>query len=478
MILSWGGRQGRSLADPDYRKKILRIAGISELQSCNVRHCDEAQAVSLTFPTGFKFSYSGDCRPSKKFAEIGKDSTVLLHEATFDDEMGADARSKKHSTTSEAIGVGVAMGARRILLTHFSQRYQKLPVMSKLKGLHIKLEGAVDAGDEMDGADPDIALTASGSAELNASITQSLINTNNELTTPDVASTLPQATSEANSVSINQPSPPNLKISSALEETVDADAEMDGVDRNLALTASESAERDASIAQSIVNTNPELTTSHVELALPQATLEADSVSINQPPPSDLKIGIAIEGTADAGAEINEIDRDTSVAQSVNNTKPELTTADVESTLPQATLEADSVSISQSPPSDLKIGIAFDYMRVRVGDIIHLEKFTPALMKLFEEPELDKQVGAQEEDAIDQNKKGDSPLTPKKMKLKQRGGTKAERKTGEGTPKKSPDGIKNHPPRKRPSGDEQAELECTTSEASATLPQSNMDSVST
>lgn len=42
--------------------------------------------------------------------------------------------AKKHSTTSEAIDVGRRMGARRILLTHFSQRYQKIPVMSEESG--------------------------------------------------------------------------------------------------------------------------------------------------------------------------------------------------------------------------------------------------------------------------------------------------------------------------------------------------------
>ena len=67
---------------------------------------------------------------------------MLLHEATFDDELQGDAEAKKHSTTSEAIGVGLAMGARRVILTHFSQRYQKIPIMDKLVLKHIRLETA------------------------------------------------------------------------------------------------------------------------------------------------------------------------------------------------------------------------------------------------------------------------------------------------------------------------------------------------
>lgn len=42
-------------------------------------------------------------------------------------------------------------------------------------------------------------------------------------------------------------------------------------------------------------------------------------------------------------------------------------------------------------SDMKVGVAFDYMRVKVGEIGQLEKFTPALLKLFAEE--DKQDGA-------------------------------------------------------------------------------------
>ena len=105
--------------------------GISDIQAVNVEHCNGAKAVSVTFPNGFKFSYSGDCRPSEAFAYIGKGTTVLLHEATFDDELQGDAIAKKHSTTSEALAVGAEMEAKYVLLTHFSQRYQKIPIMDE-----------------------------------------------------------------------------------------------------------------------------------------------------------------------------------------------------------------------------------------------------------------------------------------------------------------------------------------------------------
>lgn len=54
-------------------------------------------------------------------------SDLLIHEATMEDELAGEAVVKMHSTTSQAIAVGNNMKAKFILLTHFSQRYAKLP---------------------------------------------------------------------------------------------------------------------------------------------------------------------------------------------------------------------------------------------------------------------------------------------------------------------------------------------------------------
>ncbi|CAG8954483.1 hypothetical protein HYFRA_00004395 [Hymenoscyphus fraxineus] len=107
----------------------VKELGITYIQAVAVQHCNGAAAVVFNFPNGFKVAYSGDCRPSKDFIRIGQNATLLIHEATFDDELQSDAYAKKHCTTSDALNVGREMNARRILLTHFSQRYQKIPVM-------------------------------------------------------------------------------------------------------------------------------------------------------------------------------------------------------------------------------------------------------------------------------------------------------------------------------------------------------------
>ena len=81
----------------------------------------------------FTIGFSGDTRPCQRFAQacrqLGIDGEIdfLLHEATFDDEEKEMAIKKKHSTVQEAIRVGQDVRSTKVLLSHFSQRYDSLP---------------------------------------------------------------------------------------------------------------------------------------------------------------------------------------------------------------------------------------------------------------------------------------------------------------------------------------------------------------
>ena len=101
--------------------QVLRI------RSVQVPHCRDSYGAVLDIQREgtytFKIVYSGDCRPSLAIINAGMNCDLLLHEATFDDSMQADAECKRHCTTSEAVIVGVRMKAKHIVLTHFSQRY-------------------------------------------------------------------------------------------------------------------------------------------------------------------------------------------------------------------------------------------------------------------------------------------------------------------------------------------------------------------
>ncbi|KAF3613342.1 TRNAse Z4 isoform 2 [Capsicum annuum] len=117
-------------------KKILREAGLEALISFPVIHCPQAYGVVLkaadrTNSTGkkipgWKIVYSGDTRPCPELVKASRGAT-----ATFEDGMVQEAIARNHSTTQEAIEVGDSAGAYRIILTHFSQRYPKIPVFDE-----------------------------------------------------------------------------------------------------------------------------------------------------------------------------------------------------------------------------------------------------------------------------------------------------------------------------------------------------------
>ena len=92
----------------------------------------------ITPSSGYKLAYSGDTRPNEAFRELcsldGRGPDLLIHEATMEHFMINDAKIKKHTTITEAIEEGEAMGAAFTLLTHFSQRYAKMPPLEELRG--------------------------------------------------------------------------------------------------------------------------------------------------------------------------------------------------------------------------------------------------------------------------------------------------------------------------------------------------------
>jgi ribonuclease Z len=131
-----------AFTDAEIPQKLYpSIVGFSDIQAVAVKHCVGAQAVALTFPgpeeqpgSRFRVAFSGDCRPSAHLAVVGRGADVLIHEATFDDELVGEAHAKLHSTTGEALCVAEAMGAKALVLTHFSQRYQKITASTAALG--------------------------------------------------------------------------------------------------------------------------------------------------------------------------------------------------------------------------------------------------------------------------------------------------------------------------------------------------------
>jgi len=73
---------------------------------------------------GRKITYSGDLAPSDSLIDLGKDSDILIHEATYSKKLAETAKEKKHSTSVDAALDAVKMNAKQLILTHISARYQ------------------------------------------------------------------------------------------------------------------------------------------------------------------------------------------------------------------------------------------------------------------------------------------------------------------------------------------------------------------
>ena len=124
----WGDSLG-------YVRDACASLGLRRMVSTPVVHCAHAFALTMESNAtctesgeGWKFVYSGDTRPCSSVTEAARGATVLVHEATFEDGMEEDAVKKRHSTVGEAVKVGNDARAYRTVLTHFSQRYPKVPV--------------------------------------------------------------------------------------------------------------------------------------------------------------------------------------------------------------------------------------------------------------------------------------------------------------------------------------------------------------
>jgi ribonuclease Z len=67
---------------------------------------------------------SGDTRPCEATASAARDADLLVHEATFSDAEQERAIETRHSTAREAASIARLAGARRLVLTHLSARFE------------------------------------------------------------------------------------------------------------------------------------------------------------------------------------------------------------------------------------------------------------------------------------------------------------------------------------------------------------------
>jgi len=94
---------------------------------------------------GFKIVYTGDTAFSEEVAEFSKGADILIHEATFESSKIESAEKVLHALAADAAKVASLAGAKRLILTHISARYQNAePLLEEAKKTFKNTEVAHD----------------------------------------------------------------------------------------------------------------------------------------------------------------------------------------------------------------------------------------------------------------------------------------------------------------------------------------------
>jgi len=127
-------RPGRFFPEKAKRLKIEKGPMWSKLQqgeSIRLPNGRIVKSEEVTGPlrAGRKIVYTGDTKSTKNLIEFAKNADLLIHDATFDDELFERALEDGHSTPSQAAETANKAKAKRLILTHISARYKDTSVL-------------------------------------------------------------------------------------------------------------------------------------------------------------------------------------------------------------------------------------------------------------------------------------------------------------------------------------------------------------
>jgi ribonuclease Z len=88
--------------------------------------CVPNESVTIPAPPGRSYAYCADTRFQPSIAETARNVGLLYHEATYLDDQRSKAHFRFHSTARQAATIAAEANAGRLLLGHFSSKYEML----------------------------------------------------------------------------------------------------------------------------------------------------------------------------------------------------------------------------------------------------------------------------------------------------------------------------------------------------------------
>ena len=90
--------------------------------------------ITIEGPKAVSFAYCSDTGYTESYIPLIKNVDFLYHEATFMKDREKNAREKFHCTTVDAATIAVKSGAKKLMIGHYSARYDDLePLLAEAK---------------------------------------------------------------------------------------------------------------------------------------------------------------------------------------------------------------------------------------------------------------------------------------------------------------------------------------------------------
>jgi ribonuclease Z len=89
----------------------------------------KSEEVTGPLRIGRKIVYTGDTKSTENLAKFAENADLLIHDATFDDELVERAQEDGHSTPSQAAETAKKAKVKWLILTHISARYKDANVL-------------------------------------------------------------------------------------------------------------------------------------------------------------------------------------------------------------------------------------------------------------------------------------------------------------------------------------------------------------